>query len=254
MASNEIYKTRAGIQPSEQPSEQELSFCITTSEVEQYLQRKLNATVNGMRQNGLYKGDDIKLKVITLEIGSKFRPFIVLLSMNALAFSDRNYNHKDDISIFHPKKSDSTAIMFTPLMKLFSQYSFQAYLCYNDDTDEEPFYEYKPIFYDDEWRQRHGVSLLCIELLNQHRLPRVHKHKFKTGNKECISFIIDPIRAFQDMLIVEGDSSCFNVDIYDWQKICAGEFRYDVNRVTHKKNGKQSSNNFAGELSRKWKV
>lgn len=229
MASNEIYKTRAGIQPSEK----ELPFSITTTDVEEYLQRKLNVVVNGMRQNGFYKGEDVELKVITVEMGSKFVPFTVVLPTSVL--KDKKRQPKDELSIFNPKDSDSTVIIYEPIMKMFSSYVF-------DKADGEAFYSA-------DWRRARGVSTTTSATLKRNRLPRVQR--LNNGSMERVTFLIDPIRVFHDMLMMENNNANFKIEIENWQKIRSGEFKYDMKRVVNKNKGKKGGNNFAEELNRK---
>ena len=229
MASNDIYQTRAGIQPSEQ----ELPFSITTADVEQYMQRKLNVVVNGMRQNGLYNGEDIEVKVITVEMGSKFIPFTVVLPMNVL--KDKRRHPKDELSIFNPKDSDATVTIYEPIMKMFASYVF-------DKADGEAFFSA-------DWRRARGVSTTTSAVLKRNRLPRIQK--LNNGTMERVTFLIDPIRVFHDMLMMNDNNTNFRVEIDNWQKIRSGEFRYDMKRVINKKKGKKGGNNFADELNRK---
>jgi hypothetical protein len=232
MASNEMYKTRAGIQPSEQ----ELPFSITTADVEQYLQRKLNVVVNGMRQNKLYDGDDIEVKVITVEMGSKFIPFTVVLPMDVLKNKDKSrFIRKDEPSIFNPKQSDATVIIHEPIMKMFSSYVF-------DKADGEAFYSA-------DWRRARGVSTTTSAVLKRNRLPRIQK--LNNGTMEKVTFLIDPIRVFHDMLMMDNNNANFRVEIENWQKIRSGEFRYDMKRVINKKKNKKGGSSFADELNRK---
>lgn len=230
MASNEIYKTRAGIQPSEK----ELPFSITTTDVEEYMQRKLNVVVNGMRQNGLYKGEDIEVKVVTVEMGSKFVPFTVVLPMNVLKDKKKN-RPSDELSIFNPKDSDATVNIYDPIMKMFASYVF-------DKADGEAFYSA-------DWRRARGVSTTTSAVLKRNRLPRVQK--LNNGSMERVTFLIDPIRVFHDMLMMDNNNTNFRVEIENWQKIRSGEFRYDMKRVVNNKKGKKGGNNFADELNRK---
>jgi hypothetical protein len=230
MASNEIYKTRAGIRPSEK----ELPFSITTADVEEYLQRKLNVVVNGMRKDSNYTGEDIEVKVITVEMGSKFIPFTVVLPMSVLT-NKRKRQPKEELSIFNPKDSDATVTIYEPIMRMFSSYTF-------DKADGEAFFS-------SDWRRARGVSTTTSAVLKRNRVPRVQK--LNNGTMERVTFLIDPIRVFHDMLVMDDNATNFRIEIDDWQKIKSGEFRYDMTRVVSKKKGKKGGNNFADELNRK---
>ena len=233
MASNEIYKTRAGIQPSEK----ELPFSITTTDVEEYMQRKLNVVVNGMRQNGLWRGDDIEVKVITVEMGSKFVPFTVVLPTNVLK-DRKNRQSNDELSIFNPKDNDMTANVYEPIMKMFASYVF-------DKADGEAFYSA-------DWRRARGVSTTTSAVLKRNRLPRVQK--LNNGSMERVTFLIDPIRVFHDMLMMDNNNTNFRIEIENWQRIRSGEFKYDMKRVVNNKKGKgKGNNNWIDDLNRKMK-
>ena len=228
---NNRYPTRSGIQPADQ----ELPFDISTSQVEDYIQRKLNVVVNGMRRNGLYKGNDIDVRVITVEMGSKFVPFTVVLPMSVL--KERKNRQKDELDIFNPKDRDETANLYDPIMRMFSSY------LYNKEDGEA--------FYSPDWRRERGVSTTTSAVLKRNRLPKVQK--LNNGSMEAITFLIDPIRVFYDMLIMENNTSNFHIEIRNWQKIRSGEFKYEVKRVINKKKGKKGngSNNLADEVNRK---
>ena len=229
MASNDMYKTRAGIQPSDQ----ELPFSITTADVKQYLQRKLNVVVNGMRQEGYYNGEDIEVEVVTVEMGSNFIPFTVVLPMNVL--KDKKRHPKDEPSIFNPKESDATLNIHDPIMRMFASYTF-------DKRDGEAFFS-------TDWRRARGVSTTTSAVLKRNRTPRIQR--FNNGNMERVTFLIDPIRVFHDMLTMPDNGANFRIEIDNWQKIRSGEFRYDMRRVINsKKKGKKGGNSLADDLNR----
>lgn len=225
-----IYKTRAGITPSEQ----ELPFSVTTSQVEEYLQRKLNVVVNGMRQNGFYHGEDIDVRVITVELGSKFIPFTVVLPMNVLKDKRKQRRNNDEPSVFNPKDSDGTVAIHDSIAKMFSSYTY-------DKSDGEAFFSA-------DWRRARGVSTTTSALLKRNRVPRVQKFG---GNMEMVTFLIDPIRVFHDMLMMDNNNANFMIEIDNWQKLRSGEFRYDMRRVVRKKKGKKGGNDIADEINRR---
>lgn len=227
MASN--YTTRAGLTPSEN----ELPYSITTSDVKGYLQKKLNAVVNGMRKNGQYNGENIEVDIITVEMGNNFVPFTVVLPTTVL----KQYNkprRNNELSIFNPKDNDQTVNIMDPIIRMFGSYTF-------DKADGEAFFSA-------DWRRARGVSTTTSAILKTNRTPRLTR--LANGSLERVTFLIDPIRVFHDMLTVDGNNTNFKVDIKNWQKIRSGEFRYDVMRVISKKKGKKGGHNFADELNR----
>jgi hypothetical protein len=69
---------------------------------------------------------------------------------------------------------------------------------------------------------------------------------------ERVTFLIDPIRVFHDMLVMENNNANFKVEIENWQKIRSGEFRYDMKRIIRKNKGKKGGgNSIADEVNRK---
>ena len=70
---------------------------------------------------------------------------------------------------------------------------------------------------------------------------------------EAITFLVDPVRVFYDMLVFDNNNTNFRIEIRSWQKIRSGEFRYEVRRIINKKKGKKGNggNNIADEINRK---
>ena len=119
---------------------------------------------------------------------------------------------------------------------MFSSYTF-------DKADGEAFFS-------SDWRRARGVSTNTSSILKHNRLPRIQK--LNNGSMERVTFLIDPIRIFHDMLVMDTNNTNFKIEIKDWQKIRSGEFRYDMKRVLNtKKNKKGGGNSFADELNRK---
>ena len=233
MASNENnVKTRAGILPSEQ----ELPFAISTEDVKNYLQRKLNVVVNKMRQEGLYNGEDIELNITTIEMGSKFIPFAVVLPLTVLKERRKTKNQKEELSIFNPKENDATVVMHDHIHKLFTVYMY-------DKGDRKSFS-------GTDWKRARGVSNTVAPVLQRNCIPRVQK--FNNGNMERVTFIIDPLRVFHDMLVMENNNANFFIEISDWKKMSAGNFMYYMKRILHNSKKKnKGGNNYVDELTRK---
>ena len=233
MASNDSYVTRAGLVPSDQS----LPYSITTTDVENYLQDKLNTVVAELRQKGEFKGEDPSLEVVSVEMGSKFIPFTVVLPMSILR--DRVVNKQPNtLEILNQKSNDATANIIPAIGKMLSSYTYN-----KKDCDA---------FYSPDWRRARGVSHSAASTLKKNVRPTVTR--FNNGNMSKVTIIIDPVRIFYDMMFIKNNPADFTVDIYDWQKIRTGEFRYDVYRVRNKKKNKnKGGNNFADELNRKMK-
>ena len=234
MASQNNYETRAGLTPSVN----RLPYVITTSIAEEYLQKKLNVVVNDSRRSGIYTGDDITLRLVTVEMGSKFVPFTVVLPTDVLVQSQkkRQNNNRNELSVFNPRENDGTANVIKPIMSFFASYMY-------DKSDGDAFYS-------PDWRRARGVSTTISAVLKSNRLPKITR--FDRGQMEKVTFLIDPVRVFFDMLKIDGLPSDYRIDIVDWQKQKSGEYRYAVERVLNreKKKGK-GGNNLADQLSRK---
>lgn len=223
-------RTRSGVTPNEQA----LPYSITTSKVESYLQDKIDVVVNRMAKENGGKVEDISIRVYTTEAGKAFLPFVVILPMDVL--QQRNKQKKKMASIFDTKSEDGTAAMKTEFYELFKSY------VYNKDDEAA--------FFSDEWRRLRHVSRETSPVLKSLRTPKVNK--MDNGHLQVVSFMIDPIRVFHDMLASDDDRRNFKVDVVNWQKIQTGEYRYDLKRVINKgKNKQKYKDTLAAELNRK---
>lgn len=229
MASRKELQTRAGLTPNER----ELPYSITTSDVEQYLQRKVNLVMNRDANDGETK--DISVRVYTTEAGKSFLPFVVILPLDALENTGKK-SQKSVPAIFDTRSTESSAKMKKSLYTLFSTY------CYTKDDEQA--------FFSDDWRRARRVNRETSPVLKSLRTPKVTS--MENGNVQVVSFMIDPLRVFFDMLTMSDDPRSFRVDINGWQKIQTGEYRYDVTRVVNKgKHGKKYRDTLADELNRK---
>ena len=228
------YTTRAGLSPSQN----RLPYSITTTQVEEYLQKKLNVVVNEMKRNGSFNGDEVNVRVITVEMGTKFIPFMVVLPTEVLVQTQKKKNKpsQDELSIFNPRQYDGTANVLEPILKLFMAYMY-------DKKDGDAFYSV-------DWRRARGVATNTSAQLKSNRMPRITR--ISRGNStEMVTFLIDPIRVFYDMLKIEDLPSDFHVEINDWQKQKSGEFRYNIERVINRDKKGKKNNSWVDQLNRK---
>lgn len=87
-------------------------------------------------------------------------------------------------------------------------------------------------------------------ILKEYRIPKVTT--MNNGGVRYVSFMIDPIRIFHDMLTSDDDRRTFKIEIVNWQKMATGSYRYDIKRVINKNKNKQKyKNTLAAELNRK---
>ena len=229
MASNNLRNneliTRAGLIPNER----ELPYSITTTDVESYLQSKVDIVANG---DG---GSGVNVRVYTTEAGKEFLPFVVILPLDVL--DDEGKKSKKNLpSIFDTKGESGVANMKDKYYKVFSPYIY---------TKED-----ESAFFSEDWRRARRVNRETSPVLKSLRQPKVTA--MENGNVKVVSFMIDPIRIFHDMLSLANDNRSFRICINGWQKIQTGEFRYDVSRIVNKgKGGKKYRDTFADELNRK---
>lgn len=234
-------KTRSGLMPNETA----LPYSITTSKVESYLQSKVDVLLNRMaeeRRKRREKRDDddedlpvVNVKVYTTEAGKSFLPFVVILPTDVLEQKNKN-TRKKMASIFDTKNEDGTANMRKEFYELFKSYVY-------NKSDEEAFFS-------DVWRRERHVSRETSPVLKSLRTPKITS--MDNGKLQVVSFMIDPIRVFHDMLVSEDDRRNFKIEVVNWQKIQTGEYRYDIKRVINKgKNKQKYKDTLAAELNRK---
>ena len=229
MASKD-FQTRSGLVPNEA----QLPFSITTSDVEAYLQKKIDTMLNKAANQSGETADKIDVRVYTTEAGKGFLPFVVILPLEALDNRQKRQN-KPMPSIFDTKGTDGTANLKKEIYDVLSAYTF-------NKQDGE-------MFKSDSWRRDHHVNREATTVLLGMRTPKVVS--MEGGRLKVVELMIDPIRVFHDMLKMQDDTRNFMVNIDGWQKIQTGEFRYDVKRALNKSKGKKYKNTLADELNRK---
>lgn len=227
---NEIIRTRSGLTPDERT----LPFTVTTLDVEDYLQKKMDVVCNGIARNTGNAPMKIDVKVQTIEAGTKFIPFVVVLPLTVLKENKKNDN--DIPSIFNPRDEDRTANMQDPFYHLFK--------CYIYNKDDES------AFFAEDWRRARGVSRETSPFLKTIRTPKIMPAD--NGNMDLVYFMIDPLRVFYDMLSsTDSSQTDFRIEISSWQKIKNGEFKYFVKREIFSKKSKKYKNTIIDELNRK---
>ncbi len=211
---NEMYKTRAGINPSDNA----LPFSVTTREVEDYLQKRVDAMVKA--SNG--KVEKVDIKIYSTESGKKFIPFVVVLPLTVLK---RRPTEDNDVEyIFNQKNDDRNVEIKDEYYQFFRTY------VYNADDEKS--------FFSDNWRHLTQVSRDTSPTLKNLRTPKVMTY---SGTK-VVLFMVDPLRVFYDMVTREDDKRQFSIDIKNFKKIETGNFRYDFNRVINNSKNKKGYN------------
>lgn len=217
--------TRAGLLPNER----ELPFSITTSDVESYLQSKIDV-VNAK------EGSNTVVRVYTTEVSRSFLPFVVVLPLDVIADGEDKKNDNNVSSLFVNNDDDSKRVnLKEPYFKIFEPFIYNK----NDEN----------MFFADSWRREHDISRDKSPVLKSQRTAKINS--LENGRLKVVTFMIDPLRVFHDMLIIPTDNRQFAVQIDDWQKIQTGEFRFELVRNIRKgKNGKKYKNTVAEELNR----
>ena len=225
-------ETRAGLQPSDK----KLPYTVTTAQVEQYLQKKVDVLCN--RDKSLPQNVDVR--VYTTEVGSKFIPFVVVLPTSVLVDKSKKQNNDHIDGIFNiNERSSKVEDLLKPFKSLFVAYTY--------DSDD------MKAFSSSDWRRARGVARTTSESLKKMVFPRISQFRGEGGRKTTVViFLLDPLRVFHDMLKMNDDNRDFNVDIERWQKIKTGEFRYIMTRsVKHGKHKRYNDTVIANELNRK---
>ena len=101
---NNNLTTRSGLNPNES----KLPYSITTSDVEAYLQKKIDTMLNKVATQTNTQPEKIDVRVYTTEAGKSFLPFVVILPLEVLE-SGRSKKQKQMPSIFDTKETDGTA-------------------------------------------------------------------------------------------------------------------------------------------------
>lgn len=215
------YVTRSGIAVNEKA----LPYEIRTSEVEQFLQKKLNYVwkkakaeekkkdPNQQRKNML-EVDDISVSVISTQAGKNFYPFFVVLPLDVL---DReNDRRPNEPAIFNPTKKDGVHRMYSELYNMFRIYIY-------NERDEKAFFS--PV-----WRRMTGVSQRTAEYLRSNRTMKIMA--IDNGRLRVVTFLIDPLRVFHDMLRLDdqGERRNYVVNVEDVIKLSKSNYIYKVLR------------------------
>jgi hypothetical protein len=242
-----------------------LIFNITTTDVEAYLQKKLNTIINNMKINNMYNGEDMTVSVISHEIKPplsvcNIHAFTILLPLTAI----KDYHNYDNLIDEFNLKNDSNVILYEPITTIFKSYMYT-----NDD--EEVFNHnyrsrYKLIDYNDDVYDNNLFKIIIKKLIsfihklklfknnevdrhndvntqscrNTYRHPFMkyrHPRKIRLNNldKEFVLFLIDPIKIFYDMLM-DGSSIRYSISIDSFSKIQTGNYEYTIKRTIKSKN------------------
>ena len=228
-----IEPTEAGLVPSIDT----LPYKITTGMVERYFQKKLNVVIRGMRNSGDRGMDDVRVQVVSLDMGKEFVPLAVILPKSVLKSNKKQNDAECVISYFQNDDDNRRGVKVKePIMSLFSRHM------YNVDDEKA--------FNSPDWRRARGVSAQDAEKLKKNRIPVIQR--MNNNSDEIVTFIIDPIRTFYHMLRMRNNKANYRVGITGWKRHKSGEYRYDVERVIIDNNRKtKGGHSVADELKRR---
>lgn len=224
-----VINTRAGISPSVNKS---LPFSVTTSEVEEYLQKRVDAVVKA--SNG--KVERYEVSVFSTESGTYFIPFVVVLPEKVLIGQSRQKTDME--SIIDANNNDDKISIDPAYYKIFSPYR------YNDHDEGQ--------FFSDAWRRDNGVNKSTSYMLKRMRTPKIMKSNAMNSN--AVVFMIDPVRVFYDMVVSDTDRRNFHIKITGLKRMESGKYRYDFKReIVDSKKNKKYNKTFADELNYRMK-
>ena len=214
--------TKAGLVPSKK----ELPFKVTTYQVQEYLQKRLDTAIHMMEKNGEDVSDikDVQINIYGIEAGKNYLPFVVVLPTAVVM--GREKDDDDGEEIFNTSKSTNQVKLKKPFWTLFQGYAY--------DKDS------RHIFSDPTWRANARVTNTVANSLKDLRQPKVRS--MNRGKIKKVTFIIDPIRVFHDMLQWEdGSNTDFMVHINGYQRRETGQYEFYISREEAKGKNKKGT-------------
>ena len=235
------------------PTETELQYSITTTQAEEYLQAKMNFLIEGMRraenkkakeENRKSRADqikDVKIILSTMRFSKTFMPFVAMMSTNCLKNSS-NAKSVEENEIFNPQIQSKGARIQDPIFTfIVKPYGYTK-------KDEDAFFS-------NTARSSLGITVKQAHNIKHYRLPKIQK--FNKGRVEYVTFLVDPLRLFHDMLGNDNDKNeKFEVFINkeSTERIRGLDYKYSVARVVSKngkKRNKQKEDRIELELERR---
>ena len=219
----QIFETEAGLIPNKK----ELPYEVTTYDVRDFLQKRLDAAIYTMETNGV-DVSDIKgttIDMYAFEAGRNYLPFVIVLPTNVLASKVKNDDDGEDI--FDTKSSSKEVRFKQPFWDFFKGFMY---------VKEKK----GSVFSDPTWRNHMGVDNRRANFLKDLRFAKIRS--FNHGKIKKVVFIIDPILVLRAMLLWKDPSSNdFKVYIEDWKKRESGQYKMDIVRVMNTGKARKSS-------------
>ena len=220
-------ETRSGLTPSEK----EMPFLITSSQVTKYLQNKLN--VIAAKDKSVPK---MNIKIVSFDVSKKFVPFAVVLPTSALQ-KGRGKNDDRLDPIFNPNHASKREMLIQPLFEFFRGYVYTS----RDFKDMS----------NQHVRHELGLSQGKLNTLKNMAIPKKMTIGQGSNRQECVFFLLDPINVFHDMLESKNPAKGgdrFNIEIDGVKKISSGEYEYNCLRC--EMNTVRKTEDIATHLSR----
>lgn len=218
MSNNE---NRTGIVPVETVEKYE----ITTTQVNEYLQKRLNTFTTVARNNG-FECEDIHVNVVSFEFSKKFAPFAIVLPEEAIA--EKSGGKEEGImKIFQNEDNAELSRMTKPVWSAIASYLYTK-------NDKKSFVDSgnlkKTLALTSGMASQ--IAGLCSPRII--RVDRDHKH---------ITCLIDPIRIFSDMIrkdkneVNKDGAPKYMVFIDKAVKVGNGNYKYYITKEPKKRNG-----------------
>lgn len=235
---NAMVVTRSGIEPD---FENDVPFKITTIQVENYLQKKIDMAVHKARAKNPDL-EDVNIRVFTTTMfGNDFLPFVMALPTTALADDGRKKRHKPDgeLGIFNPRKDTRFSVLRDEIFTVVKAFKYT-------DVDKEKFRSRQ----NGEVRFNYRKTPSIIGMIDPKTMTVGSKHSRYTE----VVVLIDPMRVLSDMVKdSENPNEKFRIEIRrnETTKLKDGIYQYKILKHygAQKKNKKgKSDGNLNKEL------
>lgn len=218
MANNE---NRTGIVPVETVEKYE----ITTQQVNEYLQKRMNTFTTTARNNG-EEIEDIHVNVVSFEFSKKFAPFAIVLPDDAIA--ERKNKGKDEgiMQIFQSEENNNLQKLSKPVWGAIASYLYTK-------NDKKSFVD------SGNLKKTLGLTSGMANQIAGLCSPRIIKVDREHRHITCL---LDPIRIFSDMVrkgsneVNKDGAPKYMVMIDKVEKIGSGNYKYTISKEPKKRN------------------
>lgn len=213
-------ENRAGIAPVETVEKYEL----TTAQVSDFLQKRINTFTTVARNNG-EEIEDIHVNVVSCEFSKKFVPFAIVLPEEAIAQKQNGNGEKQIMRIFQSEENNELSRLVKPVWGAITAYLYTK-------NDKKSFI--------DSGNLKKTLNLTSgaaskVAGLCSPRIIRVDKER------RYIICLVDPIRLFSDMVrngkteVNKDNIPKYMVNIEKVVKVGNGNFKYIITKEPKKR-------------------